>query len=59
MKCKLTKSFPQRTVLARALLLSVAHSKRRSAMFYRKNLFAWDLILRILVGVAMVGGGLI
>ena len=28
-------------------------------MFYRKNLFAWEQLLRIVVGLAMVGGGLI
>lgn len=28
-------------------------------MFYRKNLFAWEQVLRIVVGIAMVGGGLI
>ena len=28
-------------------------------MLYRKNLFAWEQILRIIAGAAMVGGGLI
>lgn len=28
-------------------------------MFYRKNLFAWEQIARILAGVAMIAGGLV
>ena len=28
-------------------------------MLYRKNLFAWEQMLRIIAGVAMIGGGLI
>ena len=28
-------------------------------MFYRKNLFAWEQMLRVLAGLAMIGGGVI
>jgi len=28
-------------------------------MFYRKNLLAWEQMLRVLAGLAMIGGGLI
>jgi len=28
-------------------------------MFYRKNLLAWEQMLRVLAGFAMIGGGLI
>lgn len=28
-------------------------------MLYRKNLFAWEQMLRIIVGLAMIGGGLV
>ena len=28
-------------------------------MFYRKNLIAWEQMLRVLAGLALVGGGLI
>jgi hypothetical protein len=29
-----------------------------TAMLYRKNLFAWEQILRLVAGAAMIGGGL-
>ena len=28
-------------------------------MFYRKNLFAWEQMLRLIAGAAMIAGGLI
>ena len=28
-------------------------------MFYRKNVFAWEQLLRIIAGLAMIGGGLL
>lgn len=28
-------------------------------MFYRKNVFAWEQIVRLAAGVALIGGGLL
>jgi hypothetical protein len=38
--------------------LSWADSKRSLPVFYRKNVFAWEQAVRIVAGIAMIGGGL-